>query len=128
MAKKSERHEATNPPLKIREQTLCYVRCVFLPQGETAMTSRIALAALITLTACAQRGPEGPAGPVWGGGPSISAVNPAFVAAGTSQTVLLSVFGTDWTDESTVSMGTGISGEKVTCASPTCLVVELTVA
>ena len=92
------------------------------------MTSRLALAVLITATACGQRGPEGPAGPVWGGGPSISAVNPAFVAAGTSQTVLLSGFGTDWTDASTVSMGAGISVKKVTVASPTSLAVELTVA
>ena len=92
------------------------------------MTSRFALAALLTFTACAQRGPEGPPGPVWGGGPSISAVNPAFVAAGTSQTVLLSGFGTDWTDASTVSMGAGISMTKVTVASPTSLAVELTVA
>lgn len=93
------------------------------------MTLRvIAFAGLITFAACGQRGAEGPPGPVWGGGPSISAINPGFVAAGTTQTLYLSGFGTDWSSAATVSMGAGIQVKKVSVASPTALVVEVSVA
>ena len=74
-------------------------------------------------------GPAGPAGPPGpGSGPSVSAILPyrAFLARKLEVTVLGA--GTSWSRATTVDLGQGITNDKIQVASPTALIVSITIA
>lgn len=103
-----------------------------------AAPSRLLFVALLA-AGCAQgpsgptgpqgpEGPQGPAGDISSSGASISGVVPSRVVSGRTYEVVVSGFGTQWSDAAQVSFGPGITTTKTVVASPTSLVVTITVA
>jgi hypothetical protein len=76
-------------------------------------------------------GPPGPPGPGVDGGtgvPSVSGITPASIfLARSGVEVTISGYDTNWTSATTVDFGADIKVDKITVASPTALVVRLTV-
>ncbi len=79
---------------------------------------------------CGSDGPQGPAGKDGVGSPSISAVFPQSLFAARTDTVLIAAVGTDFSESKnpTVSFGAGVTVSKVTVASPTALLVDISVS
>lgn len=96
--------------------------------------------ALLTLAACGgstgpagpqgAQGDPGPAGPAGSNGTttaSVSGVTPDHVFLARNAEVTISGFGTNWSAASTVDFGAGITVKKLTVASPTALVADITI-
>jgi len=99
--------------------------------------------ALLTLAACGgstgpagaqgaqgDPGPAGPAGPAGSNGTttaSVSGITPDHVFLARSAEVTLSGFGTNWSSATTVDFGAGVTVKKLTVASPTALVADITI-
>lgn len=96
---------------------------------------------VVALSAC--NGPTGPTGPAGADGPtgaagpagpgydapvSISAVAPRSLAVGLSVDVTISGYATQWTDQSVVSFGTGVTVRNVKAASSSAILATITVA
>lgn len=74
-------------------------------------------------------GAEGPAGPAGTDNPSVSAITPNRAFLERRSQVTISGYGTEWTTAPTVSFdGGGVTVDNVQVASPTSLVVDITVA
>ncbi len=60
--------------------------------------------------------------------PSVSAIEPALVFLGRTRDVEVSGFATSWSDGTTIDFGAGVTVNKVTAASPTGIVANITIA
>lgn len=88
-----------------------------------------------------EAGPQGPPGPAGEAGPpgpgfdggggsataSISGITPANAFLARSAEVTISGYGTNWSSATTVDFGANVKVDKITVASPTALVVHITV-
>lgn len=96
--------------------------------------------ALLTLAACGgstgpagpqgDPGPAGPAGPAGSSGTttsSVSGITPDHVFLARTAEVTISGFGTSWSSSTTVDFGAGITVKKLTVASPTALVANISI-
>ncbi len=93
----------------------------------------VLVASVVLIAACGKgdkgdTGPQGPAGPAGTSSPSVSAITPVRVFSGRKVEVTLSGDATSWSSTTTVDFGTGITVDKLTVASPSSLVAEITVA
>ncbi len=72
-------------------------------------------------------GKDGQDGTGSGADPSVSGVVPGAVFVGRTKDVLISGFGTNWSDAATVDFGAGVTVDNVTVASPTAILATITV-
>jgi hypothetical protein len=90
----------------------------------------------LVLCACAKgdpgpagaQGPKGDTGPQGGTTASVSGIEPLGVFTGRDYEIQISGNNTAWTSSTTVNFGAGITVNKVTAASATALVAQVTVA